>query len=246
MTGFRSGLTFWVRGWAFILNHRGLLALALAPLLLSALAVAGLVYVVIAHLGPWVNMALLGLGFYAEGWLHDFTFYSLFGLTLVLVAIVSLYALLWLHLLFTAPFYSLMADRALALAGRRPVRQVSTARMIWAGLLKTVLLAFASLTLFLFSFFPGVGVVVLVAGLFILAFDLIDYAFEAAGFTLRERLAYVAIERAQWAGMAAGLALTLLVPGLTLLVAPGAVVGGALILNLQAREEANGSRTPAS
>jgi hypothetical protein len=30
--------------------------------------------------------------------------------------------------------------------------------------------------------------------------------------------------------MAAGLALTLLVPGLTLLVTPGAVVGGALIL----------------
>lgn len=246
MSGFRSGLTFWIRGWAFILTHRGLLALALAPLLLSALVVSAIAYLVLEHLGPWLNVALLGLGFYAEGWLHDFTFYSLFGITLVLIGIISLYALLWVHLLFTAPFYSLMADRALTLAGRRPVRRVSTARMIWAGLLKTALLAFASFALFVFSFFPGVGAVVLVAGLFILAFDLIDYAFEAAGFTLRERFAYLALERGQWAGMATALALTLLLPGLTLFVAPGAVVGGALILNLQAREETNGSRTPAS
>ncbi len=67
----------------------------------------------------------------------------------------------------------------------------------------------------------------------VLAFDSLDYSFEALGMGFRERLRYLIKEWSQWFGMATSLALTLLMPGLTLLIIPGAVVGAALILKEQ-------------
>jgi uncharacterized protein involved in cysteine biosynthesis len=83
--------------------------------------------------------------------------------------------------------------------------------------------------LFVFSFVPGINVLAFVLTLMMLSFDCMDYTFDAMGLGLRDRLLYLTARWQQWAGMATSLALTLLVPGLTLLMVPGAVVGAAVI-----------------
>jgi CysZ protein len=106
--------------------------------------------------------------------------------------------------------------------------------------LKGAVFAVCGVFLFVLSFIPVINLLAVAAAMFLLAFDCMDYALEARRLKFRQRLRYVFRNKAQWAGMATGLALTLLLPGLTLLVIPGAVTGAAL--NLKETDE---SRTSA-
>ena len=85
----------------------------------------------------------------------------------------------------------------------------------------------------MFLFVPVLNLLAVSAAMLLLAFDSMDYSFETLGWGLRQRLRYLRREWVQWSGMAAGLALTLLLPGLTLLVIPGAVVGAAMLVKAE-------------
>jgi CysZ protein len=98
------------------------------------------------------------------------------------------------------------------------------------SLLKTLLLLAVGFILFVFSFLPVLNFFAVGGALMILALDCMDYSLEALGYGFRQRMAYFVKNPAQWLGMSLGLGLTLLVPGLTLLVIPGAVTGAALIV----------------
>ena len=62
-----------------------------------------------------------------------------------------------------------------------------------------------------------------------MSFDSMDYTFEAMEFGLRERFRYFQKNFPEFTGMAGSLAITIFVPGLTLIVLPCSVVGAALV-----------------
>jgi uncharacterized protein involved in cysteine biosynthesis len=106
-----------------------------------------------------------------------------------------------------------------------------------ASLVKAALFLTVGAVVVLFSFVPVVNVAGFALALLILAFDTMDYSFEAMNMSLTQRVRYFGAHFWQWLGMAVSLALTLIIPGLTLLILPGAVVGAAMILEKNSKPE---------
>jgi CysZ protein len=234
--GFIDGFTFWIRGWNFLLRHKSLVALAIVPFLIS-ITIAGLTMsYLFSHLPLWVH----GLMDYMLAGAPEFLKYLYYPLLLgtgVLVIIAGIFVAYLGQAIIALPFYALLAERALSVQGAlveepfefgRWLR--SSARMLRISLMKSALFLFLGLCLFLLSFIPVVNVAAVFGTLLILSFDQLDYSFEAMRFGFRRRLGHMGSHKRMWCGMAAGLGLTLLVPGLTLIVAPGAVVGAAILL----------------
>lgn len=232
---FYVGLLFWMKGWRHLLSHRKLLALALLPLMIAVAAAAALGWLVWNYLPAWAHSLAYGVKL-SHLW-SEVLYYPLLISMGLLIFISLIYGIYLLQSLIAVPFYSFLADRTLGELGKKPddSRQwkewaAHTARMIRVSLIKTAILLMAGIVFFMFSFLPILNFFAMAGALLILASDCMDYSLEALGFGLRRRLSYFLKNWAQWFGMATGLALTLLVPGLTLLVIPGAVVGAALIV----------------
>lgn len=231
ISDFREGLTFWWRGWAYLFQHRNLFVVALIPVLIAVLFACGFLWLIFSYLPLWVHGLIGSAASWASGFWYDLIYYPLVIGAGAVVFIAALYVSFLLLRLVAVPFYSLLAERTLVQQGRTThASWRMMLRMFRSSLVKTILLLFVGLLLFVFSFIPVLNFVAMTCALLIMGFDCMDYAFEAKGMGLRARLRYLARERWQWLGMAAGLALTLPIPGLTLLVVPGAVVGCALIL----------------
>lgn len=159
----------------------------------------------------------------------------------ILVTLIVLYIVYALHAIVAQPFYSLLAERTLKLQGRVTASNLGFWSMLRVSVIKGCVFLTLGVVLLLVSFIPVVNVIAVCGTLLLFAYDCFDYAFEAQRLGFRDRIRYVMKNKSQWTGMSSGLALTLLLPGLTLLVIPGAVVGAALIL-----KEANESRIVAS
>ncbi|MBX3020713.1 MAG: EI24 domain-containing protein [Bdellovibrionales bacterium] len=231
ISDFRSGLTFWWRGWGHLLKHRSLLSVAIMPLILSGLFAFGFVWLIFSYLPFWVHSLIGAVIGIAAGFWYDLIYYPLIIGGGLVVFVAALYVSFLLLRLVAVPFYALLAERTLNQLGKTTDTSWPTLlRMFRSCLVKTLILLLIGVVLFVFSFVPVLNVLAIAAALFIMAFDCMDFAFEACGMGLRKRVTYLIRERAQWSGMALGLALTLPIPGLTLLVIPGAVVGCALIL----------------
>lgn len=243
---FGRGLSFWLRGWAFLLQDRRLLILALLPFVIALMSTAAMVLALWLYLPEWVRMALsLWLGQVEGVWRQILYYPILFSLALV-VGFSALYILYVLQTLIAIPFYALLAERTLMLVGKRPNTNSSwraavskSLRVLRIGIIKAILLLVLGFVLFVFSFLPLFNLGAFALAIFLLAFDCVDYSFEVLGLGLRQRGAYLFREWPQWSGMALGLALTLIVPGLTLLVIPGAIVGAALIVKTETNPESS-------
>lgn len=237
MSDFFGGFSFWWRGWKMLLSHRRLFLVAFLPILISLTAMGAALWLVFQFLMTWSATLVQWILGAASGFWYDIIYYPLIigGGLLVLIGIV--YVVFLAHGLIAAPFYSLLAERTLSFLGKKNDQKFSfsqwlrmSLRMLKVSLIKTVLFLILGAILFVCSFIPAINLVAVLGAMMILAFDCIDYSFEAKGWGLRQRVGYMFRNRWQWIGMALGLALTLFVPGLTLLIVPGAVVGGAIIL----------------
>lgn len=240
---FHSGFMFWIRGWRHILSHGSLFTLALIPFLIVLLGATGLAYLLWNHLPEWVALLVNKLGLQPGLW-HDVLYYPTLVAMTLLTCVTTVYVFYLLQGLVAVPFYSFLADRTLSGLGKKPNDDRMwnewarhSLRMLRVSLIKTFVLLVAGVVLFVFQFLPILNFFAAAGVLLILASDCMDYSLEALGLGLRQRLGYFFRYWAQWFGMAAGLALTLLVPGLTLLVIPGAVVGAALIVKNEKNNE---------
>lgn len=230
MSEFSQGLTAWMNGWKAIMTHRSLMLITLVPFVISFAGAVASIWAIWVYYPPLVQ-TLLGtwLGLTSGAW-FTVVYYPLAWLGGILVTLLILYVTYAFHMLLAAPFYSLLAERALRIAGRRTTTRLTFGAMLRASLLKGLIFLFCGIVLFVCSWIPGINFVAVFGTLLLLAFDCMDYGLEASGLTLRRRWQYAVLHRGQWVGLAGGLALTLLLPGLTLLVIPGAVVGAALNL----------------
>lgn len=247
MPGFFDGLTFWMRGWRVLLGHGSLIALAIVPFLIAVSAGGVSTYLLFTNLSPWVTgFVTWVLGTNAGFW-AQLAYYPLLLGTGIVFFIGSVFVGYVAHAILAIPFYALLAERALAVLGLKPEFPFdfrswarNSLRMFRISAVKGILFLSLGAILFVLSFIPVVNVLAVFGTLMILSFDLLDYSLESLRFGLRQRFAFVLKRRQMWLGMACGLGLTLFIPGLTLVVAPGAVVGGAILL-----KEANGSSAAA-
>jgi CysZ protein len=233
---FHQGAMFWVAGWRHLFRHRKLLVLATLPILISVAAAAGLLWLLWVNLPAWVQL-LVGWMTASSGWVHELLYYPLLVSGALLAFFASVYVIYLSQSLIAVPFYTMLSERTLEQFGKkrggpRTWREwtIHSWRMLRASLLKFLLLLFIGLILFVFSFVPVLNIFSLSGALMILALDCMDYSLEALGLDFRRRIRYFRRNLAQWLGMAFGLGLTLLIPGLTLLIIPGAVVGAAIIV----------------
>lgn len=236
---FLKGFFYWWRGWGQLRRSRALGFYAVLPFLLSVVFFAGVFWVTVRHLSSWTSHTLELFLPSANFW-ADILHYPLW-LTLFLISFLALIYLSYLfHVLLCGPFYSLLAERALKDLGKRDASKFGfSTRMILTSVIKAALFFSIGLSLVLFSFVPIINVIGLIFVLMILAFDTMDYSFEAMGMNFRQRLSYFGRRMPLWLGMASSLALTLAVPGLTLLILPGAVVGAAMIADMTDASVAN-------
>lgn len=236
MSEFTSSILFWVRGWQHILSRRPLMTIAIFPFFLVFLAAIGLGVLLWVYVPSWVYAVMMGLGF-SEGFWYQLLYYlALISIALVSV-IGSVYIVYVLQQLLAIPFYSLLAERTLIGVGKKADTKMAfriwaahNFRMLRISLIKLLVVLPAALLFLVFSFVPLLNLFAVVGVLLILSSDAMDYSHEAMGWGFRQRMEYYKRHWKQWFGMAAGLALTLPLPGLTLLAIPGAVVGAALIV----------------
>jgi CysZ protein len=238
---FHSGLLFWLRGWGHLLRRRRLLAAAAAPITISTGAAAATVWLLWTHLPHWVHTLVSWVGL-RPGWTHEIFYYPLLVSSALLALFSSIYVMYLSQSVIAVPFYSYLADRTLGQLGKKPEIQrtwkqwiLHSLSMIRVSLIKLIVLVVVGAVLFGFSFLPVLNVFALIGALMILALDCMDYSLDALGLGFRARMGYYARNWAQWLGMALGLGLTLLIPGFTLLIIPGAVVGAAIIVKNERR-----------
>lgn len=230
MNDFWYGLTAWVQGWKCILSHRKLMAVAAIPFLISLVAaVAGFALFAAYYPSLMNGLVMKWLGAIQSPWLA-LLIKPLIWIGGIVVTLAILYCVYVLHAIIAQPFYSLLADQTLKFKNKSVKHDLRLSAMLRISVIKGLIFLFVGVVLFICSFIPVLNLAAIAGTLLLVAYDCLDYSLESRGLRLRARFAYVAKYPGQWLGLAAGLALTLLVPGLTLLVIPGAVVGGALIL----------------
>ena len=140
--------------------------------------------------------------------------------------------------LVAAPFYSYLAEKTLVKLGTRQDHPFVfqtwvwiSFRMFWVSLVKAVLFAFAGGILFVFSLVPVLNIIATIGFVHMLAFDVSDYAFEAMEWPLARRFAHVRNHMMTYTGLACGMGLAMLIPGLNLVLMPAAVVGASATLH---------------
>jgi CysZ protein len=240
-SGFTQGFFYWYRGWGQLRRSRALAFYAVLPFLLAVCFFSAVFWITACHLSEWTNALLGELLPEASTW-SAFLHYPLW-LTLFAVSFLALlYASYTFCIVLCGPFYSLLAERTLKDCGKsRTAGFHMSLRTIGSGILKSLLFFAMGGALLVFSFVPLINFLEVLFVVLILAFDTMDYAFDAMGLSLKDRFAYFGRHFPQWLGMGASLALTLFIPGLTLLILPGAVVGAALIIDTEDRSMKEGS-----
>ncbi len=232
---FWTGLTLVPAGWRLLNQKKSLWAFVLIPWLIDvAVLIVGWVY----GLGGVQTLTLWAIGkLSVSGWVFDFLYYPLVVILGFMFLILWLFAVLAVATVIAAPFNGLLAERGLKAQG---VKTVSidgifawaklSLRMLWTSVLKGLVFATAGLALFILSFFPGINLVAAYASMCIFAADVFDYSFEARGYSLRERFKNFRILSKEISGLGGSLLVTSLIPGLTVLLLPVAVLGATTVL----------------
>lgn len=247
ISGFLFGFFAVIRGVQRILTEPTLRRWTIIPIIVAVIVFvfAGIPLLVLST--QWLPAATNYLTAYFGAPLGGFWWWFNFCL-LVPIGLFALGIGLYLVArLIAAPFYSVLAERSLVLFGLRkdvPFQMGSwlrlSLRMVFISLLRAVVFTFFTAILFVFSFIPLLNVVATIGYLHIVAFDVVDYGFEAMEWGFKRRLKHFQTHWPEFAGLAFGFGLAMLIPGLNLLMLPAGIVGACEILN---RTEGKKSRS---
>lgn len=235
---FKEGLLFWWNGWKWLWGQKRLGWYAVIPFFLSAAFSIAAFFIIVHHIAGW-SQALLQWLFNDPNFWSQALYYPLWFSLFLLTLVMTIYFGFLIQGILASPFYSLLAERCLIQVdklGDTPFRWKQwlrlSLRMLRVSTIKSIIFAILGILVFVFSFIPILNFVAILLALMIMAFDNMDYSFEALGFHFRQRMGYFRSHFAQLLGMAVGLGLTLIVPGLTFLILPGAVAGAARIVRV--------------
>lgn len=244
MSGFFDGFFFMMKGARLLWADSRLRALAVVPFfasitvgsLLTIFGLYGLTYAI-----SFISVELIAMfALDPSGFASLVMTIALWPLGLAILGVAIYVAVR----LVAAPFYSYLAEQTLVKLGVRsetPFRFADwirlTGRMFIVSLGRAIIVALAGMLLFILSFIPVVNFAAVIGFMLIFAVDISDYGFEAMEWSLRKRFAYVKANFGVYLGMACGLAVTTLVPGLNLILLPAAVVGACATMKRVRAEE---------
>ncbi len=230
---FTKGLLFIFTGFAQIKANKGLKRFLILPLVIDALLLVVLFSVGLSNVSVWVGSAL---SFLNEGAWYFFIYYPLLALAWVSFLVFIIYLTFILSTIIAAPFNVILSEKVLLIEGVITEDSATlrswwalTVKMLRASLIKAFVFTVLALVLFVLAFIPVINVVASFVVFLIMSFDCFDYAFESARMTFSQRVQFFIKHLSVACGMATSLMITLLLPGLTILVLPLGVAGASFI-----------------
>ncbi len=237
---FKLGFLFIFDGTRLLFSMKGALKWAVFPFLINIGLIVGSLSYIFSDI---TQLASTVVGFIlpgtTSGWFYDLLLGAVkFGGGAILT-IVVFYVGFLLSTVIASPFNSILAEKTLSHLKSDGIKPLGVAdwlritiKQLTVSILRALLFALIGLFIFVFSFVPVLNLLGAFFALLIVAFDCTDYAMEIKLMTLRQRLNFFRKYFSAFSGMACVLGLTLMVPGLTLLLLPCAVVGAAQTLAL--------------
>lgn len=233
---FFLGFGFVFQGIRLLREHRELRKWAVIPWIIDIILLAIGITFGGKHVTKWVKSAV-SLVVPQGHVLHDWLYYPLIIVFWVVFVGVLVYLLYLIAGLVASPFNSILADRTLARLGAKKeedlsIRRVASLaiRMFMISVARSVILLILGFIVFIIAFIPGLNFIGLFFAFLVICFDGADYSFEVLEYGLRERFAFLRRHFIEFSGMAAFVGLTLMIPGLILLLMPAAVVGCASVI----------------
>ncbi|MCB0390588.1 MAG: EI24 domain-containing protein [Bdellovibrionales bacterium] len=227
-----NGLKFLFRGFSAISSDKSLWKWALIPVLID---LALLIFVFFSSLDLVGSIVTTGLSFIfssTSGLLYSLLYYPLYLILYVAFVVMAIYLVYIIGSVIASPFNSFIAEKILMNRGLIKEQPFElgrwlklSLRMLGISLVRALIFIFFGLFLFIFSFLPGVNIVTSFLAFIIIAFDNMDYSYEAAGLGLSDRFNHLKNNTFLFSGMGVVIGATLLIPGLTLLVMPLMVAG---------------------
>jgi CysZ protein len=238
---------FFARGWRLAFAGGGLTAWVLTPALLTAAVTAGGTWATWHYLGAWLDRH--GGGHGLGGWLAT--------IVLAVVALLTAYALYAAScVLATAPFAGVLSERAEHHATGTPVPPQPWGRAIalsLRGVGQALLGVIAYLTIALVLFVvhslalplaPLVWAASLIQAALFFAFDAFNEPLHRRGARFGDKWRFIGAHLAESLGFGLIVAVVMMVPLVSVVVAPVAVVGGTL-LYLELTKNSRGAPTAA-
>lgn len=239
----KSAFLFWFKGWFWLFENPRYLWLVLAPWILGmALIVPIFIYMLPLFPDYSQNLTEFVMNYSPADFLTTFigitVYWILFVLMLIFLATFGFIFFYCVYILICPPFYSILVGAVLKNAGKITSPSITfkewlylTTKLFVISLMKGFIFLILGIVGFLVSFIPGLNFMGFVIAAVVVAFDSMDYSFEALNFGFGERFGYFSRHKDQLLTMSLSMGLTLLIPGLTFLALPGAVVGAALIVH---------------
>lgn len=230
MKSFARGFHNYFVGLGFWMKNSSLLRLSIIPLILNFIfLIWGLVFA-ISHVSEVVSRIVSA----PQVWYQYFLYYLLVLLTALGLFLVVVFLTLTVANLIAFPFNSILAERALKLHDHEPGLQthwfIKVKTNLGAMVRRTIIFLIIGGALLIAGLIPGLGILGGVVGVFLMAYDRMDYGFDHFTWTFSQRKQFVKTHFWEIAGFAAGLGLTSGLPVINILAQPGSVVSGALLV----------------
>ncbi len=228
-------------GFGFILRGRKLYATipkikrwVVVPFLLDIILLIAGFYFGADLIGATVTKATQFFFSGDEGLLYALLYYPLLIMFWVVFVVIYFYFVYAIASVISSPFYAIVAEKTLVYFGYANVESRSIGQtikvafnMFWVSLVRSFIMIIIALFLFVVSFIPGLNLLAGFCIFIIIAMDTIDYSLEVKAVGIGGRFSLLRDNFPEICGMAAFLGLTVLIPGLILLVTPFAVIGAA-------------------
>lgn len=234
---FFLGFGFILSGIELLREHKELRKWAAVPWIIDIVLLAIGISVGGKYVSGGVISALTAV-LPADHSLYPFLYYPLLILFWIVFIALLIYLLYLIAGIVASPFNSILAERTLSRLGAKreePFSLERAASLAWrmflVSLARAVILLGVGVLVFFASFLPGLNFVAVFFAFLVICFDGADYSFEVLEMGLRERFAFLRDHFLEFLGMASFIGLTLMVPGLILLLMPAAVVGCASVIH---------------
>lgn len=235
------GFAFHFQGIQLVLTSAHVRRLFWLPLIVQILTFVALFTILI-----WSGSSLVSklTPEYSEGFWSQTLYYISQLISYIILTIISGILSYGIGRVLALPFYSLMAEHVLTVYGQQSFPKLNAMQwikfnisMIWVSILRLAILLVPSAILLLLAFVPIVQIVATLAALFLLAMDVTDYALEVSGKSLKARFRFIGQHKGELFGFSLGLGLTLLIPGLNLLLFPMTVASASLLVAKTSKQE---------
>jgi len=221
MSSFVWGFRCYLSGLTSLFQKRELRPWIIAPMLIGIICFGLAIWGTYHFLTPMV-LSWLGTGVLAS------------ILAAILVIVISGALTLAFASVVASPMNALLSEKVLVSEGYKAkssgFRFLIFVRMLLLGLLKGVFVLGLTVLLFILSFFPPLQVVVIFISAMLISSDYFDYALECYEVGLGGRSRFYRRQILSWCGFSLGLALTMMVPGLSFLLLPAGIIGGARLV----------------